>query len=143
MKSILGWFLSLYFQIWDYVHPRTLPTIHNSRIADRYIEAGIEFAVRVYSTEYTQLEVEAALLEWENAEEDYIGRGLRTLPLSSFVEHVRWGLPLKGVNVSRGSNEDPLQHARYYRYFALKRKGLQELTTLIQEEHSRECRYHS
>ncbi len=76
----------------------------------------------------------AALLAWESAEEEFVERGFRSIPLSEFIDHVSWAVPLRKVGVRREKKEPGMLHARYYRTYILKRKGLEELHSLLAYE---------
>lgn len=137
VQKLLEWITSWFARVVALLRPSSLRLDLTSDLAfgRRYVNAACEFARRVdVDAPFTPVEIEAALLEWENAELDYSGRGFQTLPLHSFVDYVTWNVPLHPVGIRREVLEQPMLHARYYRYFVLKRRNTHELTALVRDE---------
>jgi hypothetical protein len=96
-------------------------------ITSRYILAGCRFADRIRQVVIQDpLSVEASLLEWEASEIEYIAYGYRTLPISAFIDHSAWGVPLRFVSVRH--------HAKFYRLYSLRNHGVRELQNLFERD---------
>ena len=134
-KAFLGWFWGLVVRTWGWLRPRPLPSPSDGYLTRVYVRTACVFAESISEVViHSHVDTMAALLAWESAEEAFVERGFRSIPLSEFIDHVSWSAPLSNVGVRRAVKEPGMLHARYYRTYILKRKGLQELHSLLSYE---------
>jgi hypothetical protein len=118
-----------------WIQPARPPQASGGTLTRQYVRSACHFAELISEVILTShVDTMAALLAWESAEEDYVDRGFRSIPLSEFIDHVSWATALRNVGVKRSKGEGPMLHARYYRTYVLKKKGLQDLHTLLAYE---------
>lgn len=123
-------------QILTWMKIKKRPQFSDYYINYRYVLAGCAFADRISEIVVQQepMTVEAALLEWETAENEYLEAGYRSLPIDAFMDHTMWGVPLKDIGVKRVENEPPMHHAKFYRLYVLKNRGVRNLQSLFDDE---------
>lgn len=135
MQKFLGWFVSFFVRLWGRFKRVDNAAQSDGFVTKKYVLSACHFAERICEVSvHAHVDVEAALLAWESAEEEFVARGLRSLPLSDFIDHVSWGVPLANVGVKRAKGEEAMLHARYYRYYCLRARGVKGLHTLLRSE---------